>query len=423
MHIVLLTDLERSGGATIAARRTAEALVEAGASITQLVHHVENSVSSWQIEPLNDPTFSLSRKIERRLLPKTVSQKREDKCASAALASQLKELQPDIVNVHNLHSAARFGWRWNLLETALQFAPTIWTLHDQWSFTGRCAYSYDCPLFLTGCDARCPTPTEYPPLEPSLIASAWNSRRAFFEQNKDVVALCPSQWLAEKARQGLWAPRRVEVIAYCLSLDVFKPENQIAARQTLGLSELHGPLFLASATSWNDKRKGAAILTAALEQPIWRDQSKTITIATLGEGSLEVPANVRAISLGVVNDERVLALAYAAADFFVHPALADNLPNVVLESLSCGTPVVALPVGGLPELVIENQSGFLADAATPPALARALVRALQTSAAQKLMMRANCRNFAATHFSPPQQAARTLALFEELIEKRKGRRV
>ena len=55
-------------------------------------------------------------------------------------------------------------------------------------------------------------------------------------------------------------------------------------------------------------------------------------------------------------------MAYNAVDLVLHPAPVDNLPNTVAESLSCGTPVLAFDTGGLPEMVIPQQSGWLVPA-------------------------------------------------------------
>lgn len=415
MHIVTLTDLQRSGGATIAATRQMQALVDAGARVTQIAYRAEAGESNWEVEVAGNALSSLVRKVERRALPFYATQQREDERASATLARQLEKLRPDIVNAHNLHAASRMGWRWNLLETAVKFAPVVWTVHDMWSFTGRCACAYDCTLFKTGCDARCPTPHEYPSLAPELIAPAWESRRAFYESYLEVVAVTPSRWMAQKAAAGLWRGHRIEVIPNCLPLDVFRPQSQSEARQSFGI-DARGPVFLASATSWSDRHKGGAVLSAALADPLLNQQH--FTVLTLGEGQLQAPANVRVISLGMLTEQAQVARAYAAADFLVHPALADNLPNVIVESLACGTPVVALPIGGVPEMV-GPQTGFLAHEATATALAQSLLQAAQLPASERARLRAQCREFAQQQFDPAQQSRKLLALFSELIAQRK----
>ena len=68
--------------------------------------------------------------------------------------------------------------------------------------------------------------------------------------------------------------------------------------------------------------------------------------------------SVPVTAIDIVKDDYLLAAVYSAADLFVHPALADNLPNGVLESLACGTPVVAFDVGGVAEAVRPMEQGI-----------------------------------------------------------------
>ena len=65
--------------------------------------------------------------------------------------------------------------------------------------------------------------------------------------------------------------------------------------------------------------------------------------------------------LGTIDNDERLALYYAAADAFLIPSLEDNLPYTVMESLSCGTPVIAFTTGGIPDMVRHEHNGYLAD--------------------------------------------------------------
>ena len=76
--------------------------------------------------------------------------------------------------------------------------------------------------------------------------------------------------------------------------------------------------------------------------------------------------------LGTIAAEEKLALCYAAADVFITPSIEDNLPNTVLESLACGTPVVAFTTGGIPDMVTHQHNGYLAQGASPEELAKGL---------------------------------------------------
>ena len=68
-------------------------------------------------------------------------------------------------------------------------------------------------------------------------------------------------------------------------------------------------------------------------------------------GTMAADEGVHVHPLGFVDDERLKVLAYSAADLFVHPAPVDNLPNVVMEAIACGTPAIASDLSVFRELV------------------------------------------------------------------------
>ncbi len=169
----MLSDAETKGGASIAASRLAEALHRLEHRVTRIVHLANGQDHSWSTLSLGSD--SSLRRVTQAMLPSQIRKVFEMQSAQQRLDELLDILSPDMVNVHNLHgygAARRAGWSTGLVEICAHHAPTVWTLHDMWSFTGRCAYSYDCRKFLTGCDATCPTPTEHPALAPKKIAQA-----------------------------------------------------------------------------------------------------------------------------------------------------------------------------------------------------------------------------------------------------------
>jgi glycosyltransferase involved in cell wall biosynthesis len=298
-----------------------------------------------------------------------------------------------------------------LIRLCAEHAPVAWTLHDMWSFTGRCAYSYGSRKFITGCDATCANPHEYPALAPERIAGAWEQRRQLFAELSNLVAITPSRWLAEQAKAGLWTGHRVEVIPYGLSLATYRPHDRATAREALGIRAA-GPCILIAAHGLQDRRKGVALLLEALPHLTQRP----LTLLTMGGGETPFQAEgVHHHALGYLSDEQAKVLAYCAADVLVHPALADNLPLVVMEAIACGRPAVAFPIGGLPEMVRPGETGWLAAEVSAGALADTLNVALR-ELASGANLRNRCRSFAEQEYRAEQQAQRYLAIFESLME-------
>ena len=405
MRIVMLSDNESLGGAAIAASRLAEALIGLGAEVIRIVGQTDWRNHPWTTEILmTHREYLLMKaigKVSTRLKTRAVNL-----VTARRLGALLTQLKPDIINVHNLHNA---GWGPQLVGLSARIAPTIWTLHDMWSFTGRCAYAYDCRRFISGCDGSCPTPTEYPSLSPALIPGAWKLRRRLFAQHADLVAVCPSDWLAQEARAGLWAGHRLEVIPNGLPLDRYVPLTRELARDALGVDSAR-PVLLAAAQALTEQRKGGKIVIEAIENI----QSRPLTLITLGHGHLPIASEgIDLFSLGHIDHERTLVLAYNAADLLVHAAPVDNLPNVVMEAIACGTPCAGFAIGGMPDMVRGGITGWLAKKVSPTSLAAIIDDAL-ADIQKGADLRSSCRAVAEEQYDAQLQARRYLALFGSL---------
>lgn len=69
---------------------------------------------------------------------------------------------------------------------------------------------------------------------------------------------------------------------------------------------------------------------------------------------------IKSHTLGFLHDDYALSFAFNACDIFVAPSLAENLSNVIMESLACGTPVVAFDIGGNGDMITHKHNGYLA---------------------------------------------------------------
>ena len=408
MRILMLSDLESRGGAARCAVRLAQGLRQAGHEVMRVVGAADDELARTNLQVLRLPW------IERKLagaagrLSQAARQSTYRSRLPRALARSIEALRPDVINVHNVHGA---GWQPELIATCAAAAPVVWTLHDMWSLTGRCAYAYDCRAFETGCGTDCPTPHEYPALAPAQIPGAWQRRKRIYDAAAGLAVVTPSRWLASEAQRGMWRAHRIETIPYGVPHDIYVPAvDRAALRRRLGIA-YDAVVALVVADNIEERRKG---LGYALEALAARPRpGLVLSLAGRVHGLPEIPG-LPVQRLGFLGAEAQLAAAYAAADFLLHPAPVDNLPNVVLEAMACGTPTVAFPIGGLPDMVRPGRTGWLAQELSAAALGDAIDAALADVRAGR-DLRAGCEEVSRVEYTLELQAQRYTQLFSELV--------
>jgi hypothetical protein len=124
--------------------------------------------------------------------------------------------------------------------------------------------------------------------------------------------------------------------------------------------------------------------------------------------------------LGDIKEEEKMAQLYSASDVFALPSVEDNLPNMMLESLSCGTPVLGFRVGGISEMVVDGSTGLLCEAGDVVSFARGLRTLLDCSRDKSAQMRRNCRAFAVDAFSYSTTTGKYASLYRRLSEDKRG---
>ena len=271
----------------------------------------------------------------------------------SGIPSQIKSISPDVVHLNWI-----CGGMLRIEEFRQIKKPTIWTLHDMWAFTGGCHYSDGCEHFRQAC-GNCPQLNRNGKNDLSQ-AVLRRKKNAWHRLNLTIVT--PSNWLAECAKESsLFGRHRIEVIHNGLDLNLFKPINKTTAREIWGLPINKKLILFGAMRATSDHKKGFDLLYNGLKQLSvqWSDKAEVIVFgASEPESPPDVGLSVH--YLGFLHDDVSLSLLYAAADVMVTPSRQDNLPNTVVESLSCGTPVVAFDIGGIPDMIDHQINGCLA---------------------------------------------------------------
>jgi glycosyltransferase involved in cell wall biosynthesis len=228
----------------------------------------------------------------------------------------------------------------------------VLTLHDAWLTTGHCSFSFDCDRWRTGC-GKCPDLTIYPPILRDATRENWRTKRAIFQRCPRLYVATPSRWLMRRVEASLLAPSITEarVIPNSVDLSIFRPADRREARERLELPQDACILVFAAQLARRNDAKDFPVIRRALA-PLGARPGPPVLCCVLGERAPEERfgrATVR--FLPYEKDASTVARYYQAADLYVHAAKVDNFPNVVLEALACGAPVVATGVAGIPEQV------------------------------------------------------------------------
>lgn len=116
-------------------------------------------------------------------------------------------------------------------------------------------------------------------------------------------------------------------------------------------------------------RKGFKIL----EESIQKLGSLNDEIMYIALGKNPKDQNLKNISfLGHISDESELATIYNASNAFILPSIEDNLPNTMVESLMCGTPVIGFKTGGIGDILSDDKLGILAKSKNAEGLGNAI---------------------------------------------------
>lgn len=178
--------------------------------------------------------------------------------------------------------------------------------------------------------------------------------------------------LSEKVA-SLGVPReRIHLVMNGVDSNLFHPRSRSEARRELGLPE-EGKIALFVGNLI--EAKGVLDLRDAFAEIA--DAAPDLHLYCVGEGNARArlesnqPSRLRLVGS---QDFEKIPLWMAACDLLILPSWNEGTPNVVLEALACGRRVLATDVGGIPDLIVQNEVGALVPARSPDLLAEALGR-------------------------------------------------
>ena len=414
MNLLILNTFDNQGGAAIATYRLHRGLLSIGINSYLLVqgkqtddHSVIGPLTKWQktlaiLRPYVDGAATeLYRKRKKVLFsPAWLPEK---------LAFKVAKLNPDIFHLFWVNGGF---FRIETLKTIKQ--PIVWTLHDMWPFTGGCHYDEECGKFQQSC-GKCPV--LHSERERDLSRRVWERKRMSWE-GVPIVVVATSHWLADMARSSsLFRNQRVEVIPNGIDTERYKPLNKEVARTAYNLPQDKHLILFSAFSANSDKRKGNQFLVPALEkmsQAGWGSKTELVIIGASRPENL-TDMGMKVHYMGHLHDEMSQVLLYSAADVVVAPSMQENLSNTVMESLACGTPVVAFDVGGMPDMIDHQINGYLATPFEPSDLAGGIMWVLENESRHDVLSQ-RARQTVEERYALKAVANRYLTLYQSILK-------
>lgn len=313
----------------------------------------------------------------------------------------------DVIHYHNLHGGF---FNYLALPKLTGLKPSVWTLRDMWALTGHCAYSLECERWRTGC-GRCPHPDIYPAIRRDATRWEWKLKQRAYRRSRMLITT-PSKWLATLTQHSILGCRPVRHIDNAVDTDVFRPRDKVQLRHELGWP-VDAIVLLFAADALKNAYKDYGLLQKVVAG-LSLDRKQRIALAIMGKGDPANFQNLRSLALGYCDDDERKACYYAAADILLFPTKADNQPRVLIEAMACGCPAVATNVGGVPELVVPDETGILVQSGDATGMLKG-IEELMDDPAKRIRMGENGRRVAVERHGLQRHLIEMLSAYDEAI--------
>ena len=268
---------------------------------------------------------------------------------------KIKEIRDaDIVNLHGVTHILDYKTFFSKIKK-----PVVWTLHDINPIAG---------IFHLRTDEA-----KNDSIAHNLDKEVLNYKLKAYKKYKEGVIVAPSLWLSDESiKRNVFRELSKYEIPNSVPDVYFNTIDRISLKERNEIvSNAVTLLFVSSDLS--DQNKGFDLLLEALQFL----EGDNIHLLVVGGGDQSLFQRYKNTSFGYVSDDVEMANIYNLADLFVLPSRDENLPNVLLESLACGTPVVSFKVGGMLQYVQEGFNGELAKELDGKSLGEAINKAIK----------------------------------------------
>ncbi|MBI5571859.1 MAG: glycosyltransferase family 4 protein [Desulfomonile tiedjei] len=418
MKILHLSTWDTHGGAARAASRLHQGLQNLGADSRMLVQRKKGSAGSVEVAAcrLDEKIFAkFAPALDRlpwKLYPRRGTATWTTGWFPNTVASRACSEDPSIIHIHWI------GEGFLPLSALTRFRrPVVWSFHDAWPLTGGCHYPGSCLRYQDSC-GHCPLLGSTRQWD--LSRWIWSKKKSVLE-SVDLMPVTQSRWLHSCARaSSLFRGREARMIPYGLDVDLYKPVSREFARHVLNLPQNKKIALMGAMNSTTDPRKGASYLAEAARWLSTQGSQRDTQLVLFGVSDTSVVSDwgLETRVVGLLHDDYSLVLLYSAADVFVAPSTEEAFGQTLIEAMACGTPCVAFDVGGIPDIIEDRRTGYLARPMAGEDLAKGISWVLEDDE-RRQDLSAEARRRVQSEYSMQVYARRYLALYEEILRKKR----
>jgi glycosyltransferase involved in cell wall biosynthesis len=412
MKILILSKSDILGGAARAAYRLHQSLL------------IEGIDSQMLVQNKNSDDFKVVTKDKKRTkylnmlrpiidsLPTRSYKNRKDALFSISwlsfdgIVDRINELNPDIVHIHWIA-----GGMMRIEEISQIKVPLVLSLHDMWAFTGGCHYDQGCGLYENNC-GKCKILSSEK--EDDLSRKVFNRKLKTYSKIKRMNIIATSRWIGECAKaSSLLKDRTISILPNPIDTSIFAPIDKSIARNFFSIPKDKTVVLFGAMNSLLDSRKGSKELFEAIDML----HLDNIVFVIAGSSIPQDPKIFKYPTYYIppLHDEVSLPLIYNSADIMIVPSLQENLANSIIESLSCGIPVVAFDVGGNSDMIEHKSNGYLAKAISPKDMVNGIEWVLRNYVSKDLSN--NARNKALKEFDQQLITKKYIDLYKSTLEE------
>ena len=398
-------------GAGRAAYRLHKGLLDAGIESKMLVgkkRTIDNTVTNIQKSERQKLFTKVYINIEKILIKIRAGGSKElfsIGTPAHSIRKLIKKEKPDIIHLHWINRGFI-----NLYQLKGLKIPVVISLHDMWWFTGGCHYDGECERYIKNC-GYCPQLVG--DKEFDLSSRHLHAKLQILNSISYLTFIGLSSWMKDCIQKSIIGKgHKLFNLPNGIDIDEFSPVNEEVCRETLGLPKDKKLILFAAVNALSVERKGYSYITQALKQ-LNEEHYQLVVIG--GEDKKEQISGLKAYFLGEISDDSKLIEYLSAVDVTIVPSLQENLSNLIMESMACGTPVTAFNIGGNGDMIIHKQNGYLAQFKDVNDLATGISFCCNEDVKDKLSNQA--RKIIKDYFDIKKVSKKYIDLYHNILEK------